>query len=59
MQLKLKTILNLKEDYFGFVYKDIRLIQKKDNQIIEIKIEARKGSKGVCFGCGKKCPGWL
>ena len=59
MQLKLKTILNLKEDYFGFVYKDIRLIQKKDNQIIEIKIEARKGSKGVCSGCGKKCPGWL
>ena len=54
MQLKLKTILNLKEKYFGFIYKDIRL----NNNKIEIKIEARKGSKGVCSGCGKKCPGY-
>lgn len=58
MQLKLKTILNLKEDCSGFVYKDVRLNEKKYSQRIEIKIEARKGSKGVCSGCGKKCPGY-
>ena len=58
MQLKLKTILNLKEDYSGFVYKDVRLNEKNYSQRIEIKIEARKGSKGVCSGCGKKCPGY-
>jgi transposase len=54
VQLKLKTIINSKEDYSGFVYKDIRL----NNQRIEIKIAARKGSKGICSGCGKKCPGY-
>jgi hypothetical protein len=37
MQLKLKTLLNLKEDYSGFVYKDVRLNKEKDGQKIAIK----------------------
>jgi len=56
MQLKLKTLLNLKENYPGFVYKDIGLSDNK--QKIMVKVEARKGSKGVCSGCGEKCPGY-
>ena len=58
MQLKLKTLLNLKESYSGFVYKDVRLNKKKNSQRIEIKVEARQGSKGVCSGCGEKRPGY-
>ncbi len=58
MQLKLKTILNLKENYPGFVYTDIQLSKESNKQKIIIKIESRKGSKGVCSCCGKKCPGY-
>ena len=58
MQLKLKTILNLKEDHPGFVYNDIRLRKEKGREKIVVKIEARKGSRGICSGCGKKCPGY-
>lgn len=55
MQLKLKTILNLKESHPGFVYCDIRLVKKRR---IEISVEPRIGSQGICSGCGKKCSGY-
>lgn len=58
MQLKIKTILNFKENHSGFVYKDIRLSQKKEDSRIEVKIEARKGSEGICSSCGKKGSGY-
>jgi transposase len=58
VQLKLKTILNLKESYSGFVYQDVRLSDAKDSRRIEIKVEARQGSKGICSGCGEKRPGY-
>lgn len=57
MQLKLKTILNLKECYPGFIFQDIRLNKENDNRI-EVKIVPRKGSKGICSGCDKKCSGY-
>lgn len=58
MQLKLKTLLNLKENYPGFVYQDVRLIKKQADQRIEVTIKARQGSKGICSGCGEKRPGY-
>ncbi len=58
MQLKLKTLLNLKENYPGFVYQGIRLNKIKNGQRIEIKVEARQRSKGICSGCGEKSPGY-
>src|SRR5579872_6242826 len=58
MQLKLKTILNLKESYPGFVYQDVRLNDKNDSKQIEIKVKPRQGSRGVCSGCGEKRPGY-
>lgn len=58
MQLKLKTLLNLKENYSGFVYKDIRLNAQKVKPRIEVSIASRKGSKGICSGCGEKRPGY-
>lgn len=58
MQLTVKTLLNLKENYPFFVFKDVRLVDKIKGLRIEVKVEARRGSKGTCSGCVKKCPGY-
>jgi len=58
MQLKLKTILNLKESYPHFVYEDIRLKKTAKGCRIEVSVKARQGSKGICSGCNKKCTGY-
>lgn len=57
MQLNVKTILNLKERHPHFVYRDVRLTETKE-QRIEIQVEPRQGSKGICSGCGKTCAGY-
>lgn len=54
MQLTLKTILNFKEKHEDFVYRDVRL----KNGRIEITIEPRKRSLGICSGCGERCSGY-
>ncbi len=58
MQLNVKTILNLKENHSFFVYRDVRLVEASSEPRIEIKVESRKGSKGICSGCGDKCTGY-
>jgi transposase len=58
MQLKLKTILNLKEKHSNFVYQDIRLNTAGDNPRIEIQVVPRHGSKGLCSSCNKQCVGY-
>ena len=58
MQLAVKTILNLKENHPLFIYRDVRLSETSNGSRIEVKVEPRKGSKGICSGCGKKCPGY-
>lgn len=58
MDVKLKTILNYKERYPGFVYDDIRLVQDESNPKIVINVIPRKGSQGTCSGCGEKRPGY-
>jgi hypothetical protein len=57
MQLNVKTILNLKESHPQFVYRDVRLTETKE-QRIEIHVEPRQGSKGICSGCGNTCAGY-
>lgn len=54
MQLTLKTILNFKEKHQDFIYHDVRL----NNGRIEVKVEPRKRSRGICSGCGNKCSGY-
>jgi transposase len=58
VQLKLKTLLNLKENYPGFVYQDVRLKDAKEGQRIEVTVKPRQGSKGICSGCGEKRSGY-
>jgi transposase len=58
MQLKLKTLLNLKESHSHFVYNDIRLTKTATGQRIEVSVVARQGSKGICSGCNQRCAGY-
>lgn len=58
MQLAVKTILNLKEKHPLFVYKDIRLNETSKESRIEVTVKSRKGSQGICAGCGARCPGY-
>ena len=58
MQLKLKTLLNLKEKYAHFVYKDVRLNETDTKRRIEIHIVPRQKSKGICSGCNKPRAGY-
>ena len=50
----IKTILNKIEKFKGFVYKDVRLIDNEPEKTLEVRIEARRNSRGVCKGCGHK-----
>ena len=54
----LKTILNSIEKYKGFVYKDIKLIGEPSSLSLEVTIEPRRNSRGVCTGCGDLCSGY-
>lgn len=58
MQVTVKTLLNLKENYPLFIFRDVRLVKRAKGPRIEVKVEARSGSKGICSGCGVKCPGY-
>ena len=57
MQLTFKTILNLKEKHPHFVFGDIRLTEGGKPRI-EVTVEPRQNSKGVCSGCGQARPGY-
>lgn len=49
------TILNRVEKHKGFVFGKARLAQGLDGgDRIEVPVRSRKGSKGVCSGCGEK-----
>ena len=56
MQLTLKTILNLKEKHPHFAFGDVRLT-KGGKPRIEVTVEPRQNSKGVCSGCGQATSG--
>jgi len=50
--MDLKTALNRCHRYKSFVYGKSVL----DDDGVHVEIRARKGSKGICSGCGKKGP---
>ena len=58
MHLTVKTLLNLKEGHARFVYRDVRLCHTVNGQKIEVNVDHRKGSKGICSGCGARCSGY-
>ena len=55
----LKTLLNRVHPVKGFVYDNDRLIEDAEaaNCVrIEVAVRPRKGSRGVCSGCGRRGP---
>lgn len=57
MQLTVKTLLNLKEGHARFVYRYVRLRTTLNGQKIEVNVENRKESPGICSGFGEKRSG--
>lgn len=56
--MQLKTILNHVEWYKSFVYKDVYWADPETKTAIEILIEPRANSRGICSGCGQPSPGY-
>ncbi len=56
--MQLKTILNFVEPYKSFVYKKVRWADPETKTAIEVLIEPRANSRGICSGCGCHAPGY-
>ena len=59
----IKTLLNHVQPFKGFVYKNAKLTKSYDRfeweeDRLVVEIAPRKNSKGVCYGCGVKGPGY-
>jgi transposase len=50
----IKTILNKTHRFKSFIYTHCDFINDSEVPRIEVKIEPRKNSKGICSACGKK-----
>lgn len=50
--LNIKTMLNVKEKFKGFVFKSSKLILNNGERRIEVAVRPRKGSQGRCSQCG-------
>ena len=56
--MQIKTILNRIQVHKGFVYGPASLHELAGRLMLELEIRPRKGSRPVCSGCGKVCPGY-
>lgn len=56
--MQLKTILNFVEPYKSFVYKNVRWANPETKTEIEVLIEPRANSRGICSGCDCRAPGY-
>lgn len=59
--MQLKTLLNAVHPVKGFVYGKARRVEDAsaaNGFRIEVELDHRKGSRGVCSGCGKAGPGY-
>jgi transposase len=54
--MQLKTLLNRVHPVKGFVYQDEQVVLDKsaaNGWRLEVQLRARRGSRGICSGCGK------
>ena len=56
--MQLKTVLNSIEKHKSFVYGEARWSKDATSVAIEFDVQARRNSKPVCSGCGRKRPGY-
>lgn len=56
--MQLKTILNRVQKFKSFVYTTVRWIEHAGKTALEVGIEPRANSRGVCSGCEQPRPGY-
>ena len=56
--MQLQVILNRVQRHRGFVYKKVKLVEKRDGPVVEVDIEPRSNSRAICSGCGRRGPGY-
>lgn len=56
--MQVKTILNRVHKIKGFVYGKIEFGEWNRKKTLEVEVHARKGSRPICSGCGKKRAGY-
>ena len=56
--MQLKTILNHVQRHKSFVYGKAKWVDPETKTAIEIPIEPRANSRGICSVCGRKAPGF-
>ena len=54
----LKTILNRIQKYPGFVYRLFQLVGSGRTLQLDVHVEARRGARAHCSGCGRRRPGY-
>ena len=57
-RMQLKTILNHVQRHKSFVYGKAKWVDPETKTAIEIPIEPRANSRGICSVCGRKAPGF-
>lgn len=56
--MQIKTILNRVQKFKSFVYGAVRWIEDGEVPALEVELQPRSNSKGVCPGCGRERPGY-
>ena len=56
--MHLRTLFNQFCDHLGFVFHDEHVEQIDGAKAVVFEVRPRKGSRGVCSGCGKAGPGY-
>jgi transposase len=56
--MRLQSILRRVQPIPRFVYCDVKLREAREGPAIDAHITARKGTRAICGGCGKKRPGY-
>jgi len=56
--MRIKTLLNRTHKLQSFVYENIRMIERSGQPALEVDLRPRRGSLGICPGCGERRPGY-
>ena len=56
--MQIKTILNRVHKFKSFVYGAVRWVEGGTVPALEVELQPRSNSKGVCPGCGRERPGY-
>lgn len=56
--MQVQTILNRLQKQPGFIYHTVQLVKKHGNEVLEVELRPRRGSRPQCGGCGHPGPGY-